>query len=81
MTRTVLLHSLLTLSLSLLLVIPSTAGAAELKVFCTRALTPALQKLGPDFERKTGNKLVIVDSTSGAAVKRIQAAKLAMSPF
>ena len=28
----------------------STANAAELKVFCTHALTPALEKLGPGFE-------------------------------
>ncbi|MGA2991816.1 MAG: substrate-binding domain-containing protein [Candidatus Korobacteraceae bacterium] len=73
MTRTVLLHSLLTLSLSLLLVVPSMAGAAELKVFCTHALTPALEQLKADFESKTGNKLVIIDSTSIAAAKRIQA--------
>jgi molybdate transport system substrate-binding protein len=75
--RTVLRHSLTTLALSILLVIPSIAGAAELKVFCTHALTPAMEQLGPDFERSTGYKLVIIDVTSGAAVKRIQGGETA----
>lgn len=77
MIRTVLLRFLTKLSLSILLVIPSIAGAAELKVFCTHALTPAMEQLGPDFERSTGYKLVIIDATSGATVKRIQGGETA----
>jgi len=68
---------MVSLSLSLLLAVSSTANAAELKVFCTHALTPALEKLGPGFETATGNKLVVIDSTSGAAVKRIQSGEVA----
>jgi molybdate transport system substrate-binding protein len=66
----------MTLSLALL-GISSLAGAAELKVICTHALTPALQQLAPDFERSTGNKLVIIDTTTGAAMKRIQGGETA----
>ncbi len=76
MIRTVLLHWLM-FSLFLLLVVPSAAGAVELKVFCTHALTPAMEKLAPEFERKTGTKLVIFDSTTGAAMKRISSGEVA----
>ena len=72
MIRTVL-YFLTTLSLCILLIVPSSAKAAELKVICTHALTPAVEQLTADFERSTGQKLVIIDATSATAVKRIQA--------
>jgi len=70
LTRNVLLLSLFSLFLLMTVALP--AAAAELKVFCTHALTPAMEQLVANFERTTGNKVVIIDSTTGAAVKRIQ---------
>lgn len=65
-------HFLTTLSLSILLAVPTIAGAAEVKVICTHALTPAVEQLKADYDRSTGNKLVIIDATSADAMKRIQ---------
>jgi len=65
-------HLLTTLSLSLLLIVPTIAGAAEVKVICTHALTPAVEQLKADYDRSTGNKLIIIDATSADAMKRIQ---------
>jgi molybdate transport system substrate-binding protein len=64
-------HFLTTLSLSLLLAIPSVAAAVEVRVICTHALTPAVEQLKADYEKSTGNKLVVIDATSADAMKRI----------
>jgi molybdate transport system substrate-binding protein len=54
------------------LAIPSSAFGSEIKVLCTQALTAAMAKLGPQFERESGNKLVIVYSGTGGLLSRIK---------
>ena len=47
-------------SMLLLTSLVSAAEVTEIKVFLGLALSPALQELGPEFERATGNKVVTV---------------------
>ena len=54
------------------LAIPSNAFASEIKVLCTSALTGAMEKLGPQFERETGNKLVISYGATGGLLNRVK---------
>lgn len=54
------------------LAIPSNAFGTEIKVLCTQALTVAMAKLGPQFERETGNKLIITYGGTGGLVNRIK---------
>ena len=54
------------------LAIPSNAFGTEIKVLCTQALTSAMAKIGPQFERETGNKLVVIYSGTGGLLKRIK---------
>jgi molybdate transport system substrate-binding protein len=42
----------------------STAGAAEVKVMFSGGFSAALHKLGPEFERTTGNKVVLISAPS-----------------
>ena len=53
------------------------AGAAEVKVMFSGGFSAALQELGPEFERTTGNKIVLISgpsmgSTPQAIPNRIQ---------
>lgn len=56
---------------TLSLALATSAGAAELKVFCTQALTGTFARLGPQFERDTGNKLVMTYGATGQLMGRI----------
>lgn len=46
-------------------------NATEIKVFTARAGATVLEKIGPEFERATGNKLNVITGIGGAFVKRI----------
>ena len=54
------------------LAIPSNAFGTEIKVLCTQALTSAMANIWPQFERETGNKLVVIYSGTGGLLKRIK---------
>jgi molybdate transport system substrate-binding protein len=54
------------------LAIPANAFASEIKVLCTSALSGAMEKLGPQFERETGNKLVISYGPTGGLLNRVK---------
>jgi molybdate transport system substrate-binding protein len=49
------------------------ANCAEIKVFTARAGATVLEKIGPDFERQTGHKLVVISGFGPAFVQRINA--------
>jgi molybdate transport system substrate-binding protein len=49
------------------------AGAAEIKVFTSRAIATVLAKIGPEFERTTGNKLNVITGFSPVFVRQITA--------
>jgi molybdate transport system substrate-binding protein len=51
--------------------------AAEVKVFSTIGVQPALEELAPKFEQATGNKLNITWATAAILVKRVQAGETA----
>jgi molybdate transport system substrate-binding protein len=51
----------------------SLAAAADLKVLTAGAFKPLLVALQPDFEKKTGHKLLIENDTAGALQRRIAA--------
>ena len=60
-----------------ILLMASVAGAAEVKVMFSGGFSAALQELGPEFERATGNKIVLISgpsmgSTPQAIPNRIQ---------
>jgi ABC-type molybdate transport system substrate-binding protein len=48
------------------------AAAGELKVFSLGIAGPILHDLAPEFERSTGNRMVIVFGPSGATLKRMR---------
>ena len=48
-----------------------TAGAAEIKVLSTSAASTALRDVGPQFERSTGDKLVVGFANIAALKQRI----------
>lgn len=49
------------------------ATAADLKIFSSRAIATVLEKIGPDFEKSTGNKLDVIVGLSSEFVGRINA--------
>jgi molybdate transport system substrate-binding protein len=49
------------------------AAAAELKVLCSNGLRAVVEELVPQFEQKTGNKVVLKFEPSTAIQKRIEA--------
>ena len=55
------------------LTFPAAASAAELKIFASRAIATVLEKIGPQFEKDTGNKLNVITGLSGEFVPRINA--------
>jgi molybdate transport system substrate-binding protein len=50
-----------------------TAAAAEVKVLCADALRPAVQELGPAFEKSSGHKLSIQYDTTENIEKKVAA--------
>ncbi len=58
-------------SLLLLPLCMATAHAAEIKVLSAGAFKPVLVALAPEFEQRSGHKLVIDNDTAGALVRRI----------
>ena len=48
-----------------------TAGAAEIKLLSSAAMTTVLEDLVPKFEKATGHKVTLVLATSGALNKRV----------
>jgi len=55
------------------LMIASIAHAADLKVLSSHVIKPALDDLIPQFERSSGNQVIISYATPSALVKKIQA--------
>ena len=55
-----------------LLLVSTTAEAADLKVLCAIAMQQLIENLGPKFEQATGHRLVVTIATLGPALKRIQ---------
>lgn len=51
----------------------ATARAAELHVFAVRAGKTILEQIGPEFERRTGNRIVMTFSAGPALAARINA--------
>ena len=50
-----------------------TARAADLKIFTARAIATVLEKVGPQFEKTTGHKLIVISGFSPEFVARINA--------
>lgn len=59
------------IALVLLAVVGPQANAAEIKVFTIRAGATVLEKIGPEFERATGNKLNVITGFGPTFVERI----------
>ena len=57
--------------LVLLAVVGPRANAAEIKVFTARAGATVLEKIGPEFERATGNKLNVITGFGPRFAERI----------
>jgi hypothetical protein len=55
----------------LLAVVGPRANAAEIKVFTARAGATVLEKISPEFERATGNKLNVITGFGPRFVERI----------
>ncbi len=51
---------------------PHAVAAAEIKVLTAGAFKQVVMALVPDFERQTGNKVVVDNDTAGALTKRIE---------
>ena len=51
---------------------PAPARAAEIKVLTAGAYKPVLLELATNFERQTGNKVVVDNGTTGQLTKRIE---------
>ena len=49
------------------------AGAAELKLLTAGAFKSTVMALLPEYERTSGNKVLVENDTAGALMKRIQA--------
>src|SRR3954467_8893831 len=48
------------------------ADPAEIKVLCSTALRTVMQELAPQFERATGNKIVVDYGVSAAIQRRVE---------
>jgi molybdate transport system substrate-binding protein len=51
----------------------SAAFSAELRILTARAITTVLEVIGPQFEKSTGHKLIVVTGFSPELIKRIEA--------
>jgi molybdate transport system substrate-binding protein len=63
------------IALTALLAPADHARAAEIKILATASLKPALDKLGPEFERASGHKLTSEFGTSAPLKRQIDAGK------
>ena len=54
------------------IVFSSNAFGAEIRVFCTFGLQGAITQLGPQFERETGNKLILTFGPTGGVAARVK---------
>jgi len=73
MTEDVMRMSVLGLALVLVAAgAPRAGAAAEIKVLTAGAFKQVVLALVPDFERQTGNKVVVDNDTAGALTKRIE---------
>jgi molybdate transport system substrate-binding protein len=61
------------IAVALIAALASAAAAAEIKVLCSNGLRAVVEELVPQFERKTGNKIVLKFEPSTAIQKRIEA--------
>jgi molybdate transport system substrate-binding protein len=61
------------IALLVVLAFAAPAGAAEIKVLCSNGLRAVVEELVPQFEQKTGNKIVLKFEPSTAIQKRIEA--------
>jgi molybdate transport system substrate-binding protein len=63
------------IALGLLVALSQVTGAhaAELRVFATRSIATVLDKIGPEFERTTGHKLVVTSDIAIRMVRQIYA--------
>jgi molybdate transport system substrate-binding protein len=64
-------HSMFVICVAFASIVHSTANAAELKVFASRAVWTVLMAIGPDFEKTSGYKLTTTTGLSGDFVRRI----------
>lgn len=55
-----------------LLLSTSAAQAAEIRVLCSNGVKAAVEELGPQFERASGNTLVVEFSTAATLAQRIK---------
>jgi molybdate transport system substrate-binding protein len=62
-----------TLGVAAVLVSPTAVRAADIKVFCTNGVKAVVEELLPQFEKTTGNKVVISYEPSTQIKKRIDA--------
>ncbi len=60
------------LFLAVIVALSSTAFAAEIRVFCTFGLQGAITQLAPQFERQTGNKLIMTFGPTGGVAARVK---------
>jgi molybdate transport system substrate-binding protein len=51
----------------------SAADARDIKIFASRVTRIALEVLGPDYEKATGNKLIVIDDVAIVMKRRIEA--------
>ena len=58
-------HSMFVICVAFASIVHSTANAAELKVFASRAVWTVLMAIGPDFEKTSGYKLITTTGLSG----------------
>ena len=61
------------LGLATVLAPPVVANAEEIKIFTTRSIATVLDKIGPEFERTTGHRLIVTTDIAIRMVRRIQA--------
>jgi molybdate transport system substrate-binding protein len=61
------------IAVALIAAFASAAAAAEIKVLCSNGLRAVVEELVPQFEQKTGNKIVLKFEPSTAIQKRIEA--------
>jgi len=68
-------HAVFSTVISGLFVFAPNSGimAAELKIFTSRAIATVLEKIGPEFEKSTGNKLNVISGLTLEFMDRIDA--------
>jgi molybdate transport system substrate-binding protein len=60
------------LVLIVIVTLSSTAFGSEIRVFCTFGLQEAITQLAPQFERETGNKLILTFGPTGGIAARVK---------